>query len=331
MKYRRLGRTGLFVSEICLGTMTFGNQIDESGSASLIEWALDQGVNFIDTADLYVDGRTEEIVGRALKKVRHQVVLATKTGAWQSGPSVNDIGLSRKHIMDGIEGSLRRLGTDYIDIYYTHKPDNATPIEETLRALDDLIRQGKVRYIGCSNYLAWQLCKALWVSDVAKLARFDCIQSPYNLITRGIEDELLPLCKSEGVGVCVYNPLAGGLLTGKHDPKKPPAEGTRFSNKLQGKTYSDRYWLPSNFRAVASLKKVAEKNGHSMAQLSLASILNNPAITSIICGANSVKQLEENFSAVEVNLTEEELNACDEVWHELSPPRFFYGAQQLYR
>ena len=212
MKYRRLGRTGLFVSEICLGTMTFGNQIDEAGSISLIEWALGQGVNFIDTADLYVDGRTEEIVGKALKKVRHQVVLTTKTGAWQSGPDVNDIGLA-----------------------------------------------------------------------------------------------------------------------GKHDPKNPPAEGTRFSNKLQGKVYSDRYWLSSNFRAVASLKKVAQKNGHSMAQLSLAAILNNPAITSVICGANSVKQLEENVSAVEVTLVEEELNACDEVWHELSPPRFFYGSQQLYR
>jgi aryl-alcohol dehydrogenase-like predicted oxidoreductase len=280
---------------------------------------------------MYVDGRSEEIVGKALKGVRQSVVLATKVGAWQSGPDVNDIGLSRKHIMDGIEGSLRRLGTDYVDIYYTHKPDNATPIEETLRALEDLLRQGKVRYIGCSNYLAWQLCKALWASDVNKLARFDCIQPPYNLITRGIEDELLPLCTSERVGVCVYNPLAGGLLTGKHDPDRPPAEGTRFSNQRQGKTYSDRYWLSSNFEAVARLKKASEKYGHSMAQFSFAWILNNPAITSIICGANSIKQLKENVGAVEVTLTEEELNACDEVWHELRPPRFYYGAQQLYR
>jgi aryl-alcohol dehydrogenase (NADP+) len=311
--------------------MTYGNQIDEAESSKLIRWALDAGINFVDAADMYVDGRSEEIVGKALKGVRQSVVLATKVGAWQSGPDVNDIGLSRKHIMDGIEGSLRRLGTDYVDIYYTHKPDNATPIEETLRALEDLLRQGKVRYIGCSNYLAWQLCKALWASDVNKLARFDCIQPPYNLITRGIEDELLPLCTSERVGVCVYNPLAGGLLTGKHDPGRPPAEGTRFSNQRQGKTYSDRYWLSSNFEAVARLKKASEKYGHSMAQFSFAWILNNPAITSIICGANSIKQLKENVGAVEVTLTEEELNACDEVWHELRPPRFYYGAQQLYR
>ena len=331
MKYRRLGRTGLMVSEVCLGTMTFGNQIDEAESSKLIAWAYDTGINFIDVADLYVNGETEKIVGRALEGKRHSVVLATKVGAWQSGPDINDIGLSRKHIMDGIEGSLRRLGTDYIDIYYAHKPDNSTPIEETLRAFTDLIKQGKVRYIGCSNNLAWQLCKALWTSEMHNLARYDCIQPPYNLLTRGIEDELLSLCLSEGVGVCVFNPLAAGLLTGKHDPGKPPAEGTRFSNKLQGKVYSERYWSTNNFKAITKLKEVAKKHGRSMAQFSLAWILNNQAITSIICGANSIKQLEENVGAVGTTLTEEELNACNEVWHELQPPRFFYGSQQLYR
>ena len=325
MKYRKLGRTGLKVSEICLGTMTFGNQIDEAESIKLIRWTIDAGINFIDTADMYVDGRTEEIVGKALKGMRQSVVLATKVGTWQSGPDVNDIGLSRKHIMDAIEGSLRRLGTDYIDIYYTHTPDKTTPIEETLRVLDDLIHQGKVRYIGCSNYLAWQLCKALWVSDNKNLACFDCIQPPYNLITRGIEDELLPLCTSEGVGVCVYNPMAGGLLTGKHDPNRPPPEDTRFGNKRQGKTYTDRYWLPGNFEAVARFKETAEKHGRSMPRFSLAWVLNNRAITSIICGANSIKQLEENIGAVEITLTEEELNVCDEVWHQLRPPRFSYS------
>ena len=325
MKYRKLGKTGLKVSEICLGTMTFGNQIDEAESIKLIRWTIDAGINFIDTADMYVDGRTEEIVGKALKEVRQSVVLATKVGVWQSGPDVNDIGLSRKHIMDAIEGSLRRLGTDYIDIYYTHMPDNTTPIEETLRALDDLIRQGKVRYIGCSNYLAWQLCKALWVSDNKNLGRFDCIQPPYNLITRGIEDELLSLCTSEGVGVCVYNPMAGGLLSGKHDPNRPPPEDTRFGNKRQGKSYTGRYWLPGNFEAVARFKEIAEKHGRSMPRFSLAWVLNNPAITSIICGANSIKQLEENVGAVEITLTGEELKVCDEVWHQLRPPRFSYS------
>ncbi len=325
MKYRKLGKTGLKVSEICLGTMTFGNQIDEVESAKLIRWTIDAGINFIDTADMYVDGRTEEIVGKALKGVRQSVVLATKVGTWKSGPDINDTGLSRKHIMDAIEGSLRRLGTDYVDIYYTHMPDNTTPIEETLRALDDLIHQGKVRYVGCSNYPAWQLGKALWVSDSNNLARFDCIQPPYNLITRGIEDELLPLCNSEGVGMCVYNPMAGGLLSGKHDPNRLPPEDTRFGNKRQGKSYTDRYWLPGNFEAIARFKEIAEKHGHSMPRFSLAWVLNNPAITSIICGANSIKQLEENIGAVEITLTEEELKVCDEVWHQLRPPRFSYS------
>lgn len=331
MKYRKLGRTGLMVSEICVGTMTFGNQIDEAESIKLIKWAVDAGINFIDTADQYVDGLTEEIVGKALKGVRNSVVLATKVGSWQSGPSVNEIGCSRKHIMQAVEGSLHRLGTDYIDIYYAHRWDTATPIDETLRALDDLVHQGKVRYIGCSNYLVWQLGKALWVSDLNNLAHYDCTQPPYNLITRGIEDELLPLCKNEGVGVCVYNPLAGGLLTGKHDPSKPPTEGTRFSNKRMGKMYSERYWLESNFEAVARFKEITQKHGRSMAQFALAWILNNEAITSVVCGSNSIKQLEENLGAIDIKLTNEELCACDEVWHQLRPPRFFYGAQQLYR
>lgn len=331
MRYKKLGRTGLMVSEICLGTMTFGNQIDEAESIKLIKWAVDTGINFIDIADQYVDGLTEEIVGKAVKGVRNSVVLTTKVGAWQSGPSVNEIGCSRKHIMQAVEDSLRRLGTDYIDIYYPHRWDTATPIDETLRALDDLVHQGKVRYIGCSNYLVWQLCKALWISDLYNLARYDCTQPPYNLITRGIEDELLPLCKNEGVGVCVYNPLAGGLLTGKHDPSKPPAKGTRFSNERMGKMYSNRYWLNSNFEAVVRFKELTEKHGRSMAQFALAWILNNEVITSIVCGTNSIKQLEENVGAIDIKLTDEELNVCDEVWHQLRPPRFFYGAQQLYR
>ena len=331
MKYRKMGRSGLMVSEICLGTMTFGNQIDEAETIKLIKWAIDAGINFIDTADQYVDGLTEEIVGKGLKGARHSVVLATKVGAWKSGPTVNDIGLSRKHIMKGIEGSLRRLGTDYIDLYYAHRWDWATPIDETLRALDDLVHQGKVRYIGCSNYFVWQLCKALWVSELNHLTRYDCTQPPYNLITRGIEDEFLTVCKNEGVGVCVYNPMAAGLLTGKHDPTKPPAEGTRFSNKLMGKTYSDRYWLASNFEAVKRFKEITQQHGRSMAQFALAWILNNKTITSVVCGSTSIKQMEENAGATEVKLSDDELAACDEVWNQLRPPRFFYGAQQLIR
>jgi aryl-alcohol dehydrogenase-like predicted oxidoreductase len=324
MEYKNLGRTGIKVSPICLGTMTFGAQVSEAEAIKIIKGAMSGGVNFIDTADQYIDGKSEEIVGKALKGERHSVVLATKIGAWQSGPGINDIGLSRKHIMKGIEESLRRLGTDYIDLYYVHKPDYNTPIEETLRALDDLVHQGKVRYIACSNFRAWQLCKALWVSNLYHLARFECVQPPYNLLTRDIEYELLSLCDSEGIGVCVYNPLAGGLLTGKHDLKKPPTEG-RFTLERLGPMYRERYWSDINFQAVARLKQVAEEHGRNMAQFALAWILHNRTITSIVSGVSSLEQLQINLGASELKLSAEELAACDEVWQQIRPVRFLYG------
>ncbi len=324
MQYRNMGRTGVKVSAMCLGTMNYGNQVGETEAINIIEGALNAGVNFLDTADAYAEGRSEEIIGKALKGKRHSVVLATKV-ADKTGPGVNDIGLSRKHIMKGIEDSLRRLETDYIDLYYIHTPDYTTPMEETLRTLDDLVHQGKVRYIACSNFRAWQLCKALWVSDLHNLARFDCIQPPYNLLTRDIEYELLPLCASEGVGVCVYNPLAAGLLTGKHDPNKPPAEGTRFALERMGPTYYERYWSVTNFEAVARFKQIAREYGRSLTQFALAWILSNEIITSAICGATSLTQLEENLGATEVKLSEEELAACDGVWQQLRPLIFFYG------
>ena len=322
MQYRKMGRTGLKVSAICLGSMTYGSQVGEAEAINIIESALAAGVNFVDTADAYVDGRAEEIVGKALKGKRQSVVLATKV-EHRMGPGVNDVGLSRKHIMQGVEDSLRRLGTDYIDLYYTHKPDYDTPIEETLRALDDLVHQGKVRYIACSNSRAWQLCKALWVSDLRNLARFDCIQSPYNLLTRDVEYELLPLCASEGVGVCVYNPLAAGLLTGKHNPDEPPAKGTRFALESN---YYERYWSATNFEAVARLKQIAREHGRSLPQFALAWILSNRTITSAICGATSLRQLEQNVGATEIELAKEELAACDSIWQQLRPLRFFYGS-----
>ena len=324
MQYRKLGRTGVKVSAICLGTMVYGNQVSETAAINIIGKALNAGVNFLDTADGYAEGRSEEIVGKVLKGRRHSVVLATKV-ANRTGPGANDVGLSRKHIMKGIEDSLRRLETDYIDLYYVHLPDYDTPIEETLRTLDDLVHQGKVRYIACSNFRAWQLCKALWVSDLHNLARFDCIQPPYNLLTRDIEYELLPLCASEGVGVCVYTPLAAGLLTGKHDPNKPPAEGTRFTLERMGPMYYERYWSATNFEAVARLKQIAREYGRSLTQFALAWILSNETITSAICGATSVKQLEENLGATEVKLSKEELAACDGVWQQIRPTRFSYG------
>ena len=324
MQYRKMGRTGLKVSAIGLGSLTYGNQVGETEAINIIESARSAGVNLFDTADVYVGGRSEEILGKALKGERHSVVLITKLSG-RTGPNINDIGLSRKHIMKGIEDSLHRLQTDYIDIYYMHFPDYDTPIDETLRALDDLVHQGKVCYIGCSNFHAWQLCKALWVSDLHNLARFDCIQPPYNLLTRDIEYELLPLCASEGVGVCVYNALAGGLLTGKYDPDKPPPEGTRFALELYGPRYRERYWSDTNFKAVACLRQIVKEHGRNLTQFALAWILSNETITSIICGATSLKQLEENLGATEVILSEEELAACNDVWQQLRPPRFFYG------
>jgi 1-deoxyxylulose-5-phosphate synthase len=331
MEYRYLGNTGLKVSRICIGTMVYGSdEVDEAGAVKIVERALDVGINFFDTAEGYSSGRSEEILGKTVRKQRDSVILATKVGLGLSqvraGPT--EIGLSRWHIMRGVEGSLRRLGTDYIDLYYAHVPDYNTPIEETLRAFDDLVHQGKVRYIGCSNSYAWYFCKARSVSELHNLARFECIQSGYNLLARDIEIELLPYCASERLGVTVFNPLAAGLLSGEHDPKKGPAEGTRFTNEAMGlaRLYRDRYWLDINFEAVSCLKQIAEEHGRNFVQFALAWILNNPAITSILCGITSLEQLELDLPAVDLKLSEEELSACDEIWKRyFRPPRYFYA------
>ena len=224
MDYVNLGRTGLKVSRICLGCLTFGGQADEKESMRIVDTALDAGINFFDTANVYTETLSERFLAKALKGRRDQAVIATKVRG-SMGPGVNDSGLSRKHIMDAVEGSLMRLETDYIDLYQVHSWDADTPLEETLRALDDLVRQGKVRYIGCSNFTGWQLTKSLWISDVKGLARFETVQPRYNLLLRGIEEELLPACLSQGVGVIPYNPIAAGLLTGKHRRGQPPVSG----------------------------------------------------------------------------------------------------------
>jgi len=321
MQYKKMGRTGLKISEITLGTMIFGQQVDEAESLKIIDLAFEKGINSFDTADGYAGGRSEEIVGKALKNKRHVVVLASKVASKQ-GPGPNDAGLSREHILQAVENSLRRLGTDYLDIYYAHHPDNTTPIEETLRAFDSLVQQGKVRYTACSNYRAGQLVRALAVSEQRNLARFDCIQTVYNLITRDIEAELLPTCADEGVGVVVYNPLAGGLLTGKHNGNQPPTADTRFG---QNPMYLERYWSPINFKAVEHLKQIAAAYNRKPAQFALAWVLGNPGIASAIVGASSAAQLAENLGALDVKLSPDETKACDDVWLELRPPRFFYG------
>jgi aryl-alcohol dehydrogenase-like predicted oxidoreductase len=321
MQYKKVGRTGLKLSEITLGTMIFGKQVSEADAIKIMDLAFEKGITSFDTADSYTEGRSEEIVGKALKNKRKSVVLASKVASRQ-GPGPNDFGLSREHIFQAVEASLKRLGTDYLDIYYAHAPDYTTLIEETLRAFDSLVKQGKVRYVACSNFRAWQVVRALAVSEHYDLARFDCIQSPYNLITRDIEMELLPCCASEGVGVTVYNPLAAGLLTGKHNASQAPASDTRFGID---KMYYERYWSEANFTAVNHLKKIADAHGQNMAQFALGWVLGNPVVTSAIIGASSIKQLEENLGALDVKLTPEETKACDDVWLELRPPRFFYG------
>jgi len=309
VNYRRLGKTGLKVSEICLGCMTFGGQADEETSIAIIDHALESGVNFLDTADVYTRQRSEAIVGKALKGRRNKVVLATKVRG-RVGEDVNDVGLSRKHIMQGVEDSLRRLQTDYIDLYQVHSWDTETPIEETLSALDDLVRQGKVRYIGCSNFAAWQLCKALWASDVHGWARFDSIQPRYNILDKRIEAELLPLCTDQGIGVVVYSPLAGGVLTGKYHWGEEAPAGSRFA--LRGGRQVQSALSDSNLAAVEKLGEVAAARGKSVGQLALAWVLANPTVSSAINGATSVAQFAENLGALEISLTEDELAACAE-------------------
>jgi aryl-alcohol dehydrogenase (NADP+) len=354
VEYRKMGRTGLKVSAFCLGTMMLGRQVDEEGSIRIIRKAVDEGVNFIDTADMYVNGQTERIIGKAIEGIRDSIVLASKVGhlrrlgrkygeqkiagpldlarpkpfsPWPGGDEVgpNDMGLSRKHIMQSVEGSLKRLNTDYLDIYYAHMPDYETPYEETIRAMDDLVRQGKVRYLGSSNFRAFQVCKALWTSDKYNLARWDVVQPPFNLLARDIEYELLPLCTEEGIGVCVFSPMAAGFLSGKYEQGKPPIEGRRFALARLGHVYNQKFWNDLDFRAVSRLKEIAEGHGKSLPQFALAWILNKPPITSIVCGVTSPEQLDQNLGAVGITLSKEEMDSCDEVWNTLRPPRLFYG------
>jgi aryl-alcohol dehydrogenase-like predicted oxidoreductase len=325
MKTKHVGRTGLKVSEICLGTMTFGMQCDEPTSFSIMDTAVEQGVDFFDTADGYpmggtldTVGRTEAIVGKWLKGRRDKIILATK--CWvPMGREPNNRGLSRKHIYDAVEASLRRLQTDYIDLYQAHAPDPDTPLDETLRAFDDLVRQGKVRYLGCSNFKAWLLASALWISDKDHLARFDCVQPRYNILFREIENELLPLCRHYGVGVIAYNPLAGGFLTGKYQAEaKPPGE-TRFGflSGAAGSIYHKRYWQEAQFAAVDHLQKYFTERGKSLTQVATAWVLAQPDITSAIVGATSAAQLHQSLPATAITLDSEEIEFCNEIWFRL--------------
>jgi aryl-alcohol dehydrogenase-like predicted oxidoreductase len=327
MKTVRLGRTGLKVSEICLGTMTFGYQCDEKTSFAIMNKADEHGVYFIDTADVYpvppsveTAGRTEEIVGRWLKGQRDRFVLATKC-RMKVGPGPNDEGLSRRHILKAVDDSLRRLQTDHIDLYQPHSFDPETPLEETMRALDDVVRQGKVRYLGCSNYPAWQLALSLGISAAHDWARYDCVQPRYNLLHRDIEAELLPLCRDQGVGVIAYNPLAGGFLTGKYQSLEAvPPEKTRFSLGKTGDLYRERYWQQAQLEAVQELHTFLQPRGKSLLQVAVAWVLAQPGVTSAIVGASKPEQLDASLAAVKLTLDTEEMDACNRAWYRLPRP-----------
>ncbi len=318
MEYRKLGNTGLKVSALCLGTMTFGWTTDEKNSYEVLNAAFDAGVNFIDTADIYSrwhpgnpGGVAETYIGAWLRgKPRDQVVVATKVrGEMGSGP--NDQGLSRHHIMSAVESSLRRLRTDYIDLYQLHFPDDETPIEETLRALDDLTHQGKVRYLGASNFPAWQVMKALWTSAQHNLARFDCLQPHYNLVWRAeFERELRDVCRTEGLGVIPYSPLQGGFLTGKYRRGAPTPRGVRG----EGNDRMTRFLAEDRHIALLdAMDAIAETRGKTLSQIAVAWLLADPIITSPIIGSNTAAQLQELLGAVSFRLSAEEKQKLDDL------------------
>src|SRR5205085_1814544 len=304
---------------ICLGTMTFGLQIDEAASRAVLDKAADLGVTFLDTADVYplggdlqTAGRTEEIVGRWLKGKREQYVVATKCFA-PVGRRPWDMGNSRRHIMDAIDASLRRLQTDFVDLYQLHFDDPGVPLDESLEALDDLVRAGKVRYAGCSNFLAYRLARALGRSETRGLVRFESVQPRYNLLFREFERELLPLCLDEHIGVIPYNPIAGGMLSGKHDRSKQPEEGTRFALGNAARTYQDRYWHEHVFDTVDELVKIANDAGMPLPMLAVAWVLQHPAITAPIVGASRPEQLDTTLAAVDVRLDADLVDRLNQV------------------
>lgn len=322
MEQQILRGTGATVSRLCLGTMTFGQQVDETEAARMVDRALEAGVSFIDTADAYVGGRSEEILGRALKGKRDRIVLASKVASLSGADRHRDAGLHRWHVMRGVEASLRRLQTDCLDILHMHHPDRSTPIEETLAAFDALVQQGKVVYVGMSNHASWQVCEAMWKAQVHQWAPPVVVQVPYNLLTRSIEEECVAFTLKMNVGMAVYNPLAGGLLTGKHSRAAGPPSGTRFDLNAG---YRSRFWWDANFEAVAQLGRIAAEAGKTLVELSLQWLLSQPHVDSVILGVSRMEQLEQNLSAAEGRLSADILAACDAVWKGLRGSHFAYN------
>ncbi len=312
--YRSFGRTGLQVSPITLGAMMFGRKTDLAESCRIVDRAIDGGINIIDTADKYSIGRCEEFVGEALARNerRDRVILCTKVHYSMDDSDPNSFGNTRHHIIAGCEASLRRLRRDHIDLYQIHRPQREVPIDETLRALDDLVRSGKVRYIGCSTFSAWQVVEALWCAKEHGLHRFVSEQPPYNLLDRRIERELLPMCRTYGLAVIPWGPLAGGLLTGKYSPGQPPPPDTRYSDHAARPLFRDR-WSDSAFAATAQFNALASAKGCPLSHFALAWLLQQPGVTSPIVGVRTVAQLENNLHSLDVTLTAAELARIDEI------------------
>jgi aryl-alcohol dehydrogenase-like predicted oxidoreductase len=308
MEYRNLGQAGLKVSPLCLGTMMFGGPTGEADSIRIIHRALEAGINFLDTANVYNNGESERITGRAVRDRRDGVVIATKVrNAMGEGPNAG--GTSRLAILREVEASLRRLGTEYIDLYYLHAPDYSTPLDESLGALDDCVRAGKVRYIACSNFYAWQVCEGLGASDRRGWASFAAVQPLYNLLNRDAEVELLPFCQKHGLGVVPYSPLARGVLSGKYRPGAAPPEGSRAARG--DRRIQQAEWREESFEVAQALRPLAEARGKSLTQWALAWVLANPVITSAIVGPRIMEQLEDNLGALGWSLTAEEEAAVD--------------------
>ncbi len=306
MEYRKLGNSGLLVSVVGLGTNNFGRRVDAEGTARVMNQALEDGITFIDTANVYSQGLSETYIGQAIKGKRDQFLLATKFSS-KMGDKPNMSGNSRQHILSEVENSLRRLGTDYIDLYQIHRTDPNTPIEETLHALNMLVFQGKVRYIGCSNFAAWQVCEGVWTSQLKGYISFSSVQPHYNMFNRSIESELVPFCKKYGIGILPYFPLANGFLTGKYRRGQPPPEGSRLSENDRG------MFTDANFDKLEALEKFAQEHDHTLLDLSFAWLLGNSAVSSVIAGATKPEQVTANSKTANWHLTSDDMGTIDKI------------------
>ena len=306
MEFRQLGDSGLKVSAIGLGTNNFGGRVDPGGTALVIDQALNEGINLLDTANIYGPGLSEEYIGKALKGKRHEAIIATKvSGKMGDGP--NRSGNSRKHILAEVEDSLRRLDTDYVDLYQIHFADDSTPIEETLRTLDDLVRAGKVRYLGCSNFAAWQVCEAVWTSRSLGLASFVSVQPHHSMMVREPEKELVPFCNDYGIGILPYFPLAHGFLTGKYRRGQPTPSGTRLSENDRG------MFTDANFDLLDALERFTEERGHTVLELAFAWLLARPMVSSVIAGATKTEQVTANAKSADWHLSSDDLKEVDSI------------------